>query len=122
MELSVWKGNLEQLKNNVITLRFGVIFFCLDKVLFRRHITFNNIFYFFKYSITNSRKKGGIIIHTEKIRQLARSMRDEIIEMRRYLHRHPELSYQEHETADFIQKNYGSTAFLTGARLQEQGF
>lgn len=98
------KRNLEQLKNNVITLRFGVIFFCLDKVLFRRHITFNNIFYFFKYSITNSRKKGGIIIHTEKIRQLARSMRDEIIEMRRYLHRHPELSYQEHETADFIQK------------------
>ncbi|HUR11168.1 MAG TPA: M20 family metallopeptidase [Flavitalea sp.] len=38
----------------------------------------------------------------EKIRQQANLAADEIIFIRRYLHAHPELSYQEFETASFI--------------------
>ncbi len=38
----------------------------------------------------------------EKIKRLAADYLSEITETRRYLHRHPELSMQEHHTADFI--------------------
>ena len=40
----------------------------------------------------------------EKIKQLAKQYRDEFIEIRRHLHAHPELSYQEYNTSLFVQE------------------
>ncbi len=40
----------------------------------------------------------------EKIQGLARQYHEEFIEVRRHLHAHPELSYQEYETSAFIQQ------------------
>lgn len=40
----------------------------------------------------------------QKIQQLARQYADEFIEVRHYLHAHPELSYQEYKTSAFIQE------------------
>jgi amidohydrolase len=40
----------------------------------------------------------------EKIKQLAGQFAPEFIKIRHHLHAHPELSYQEFETADFVQK------------------
>lgn len=40
----------------------------------------------------------------EKIKELAHSLHREVIDIRRHLHRHPELSFEEKETADFIGK------------------
>jgi len=39
----------------------------------------------------------------EKIEQLAKTYHDEFIDIRRHLHAHPELSYQEFKTSKFIQ-------------------
>lgn len=38
----------------------------------------------------------------EKIKALARDWQDEFIAVRRHLHAHPELSYQEHNTAKYV--------------------
>jgi amidohydrolase len=46
----------------------------------------------------------------QKIKELARTYADEFIAVRRHLHAHPELSYQEFETSKFVQ-----------AKLQEFG-
>lgn len=46
----------------------------------------------------------------ERIKDLAKSYAPEYIEIRHYLHAHPELSYQEYETSKFVQQkltNYG---------------
>jgi hippurate hydrolase len=40
----------------------------------------------------------------EKIQALAKQYKDEFIAVRRHLHAHPELSYQEFETSAFVQK------------------
>ena len=40
----------------------------------------------------------------ERIRQLAKQYASEFIEVRHYLHAHPELSYQEFETSKFVQQ------------------
>lgn len=40
----------------------------------------------------------------EQIRQLAKKYAPQFIEIRRHLHSHPELSYQEFETSAFVQK------------------
>jgi hippurate hydrolase len=40
----------------------------------------------------------------QKIKELARQYTPEFIEVRHYLHAHPELSYQEFETSKFVQK------------------
>jgi amidohydrolase len=42
------------------------------------------------------------MITTDRIRQLAKEIAPEIIEIRRHLHSHPELSFHETETAKFI--------------------
>ncbi|KIC90706.1 M20 metallopeptidase family protein [Flavihumibacter solisilvae] len=42
---------------------------------------------------------------SEKIRQLASRYADEFINVRRYLHAHPELSYQEFETSAYVQEH-----------------
>lgn len=40
----------------------------------------------------------------EKIKNLAEKYSEEFIQIRRHLHAHPELSYEEYETAAFVQK------------------
>ncbi len=44
----------------------------------------------------------------QKIKALAKQYAPEFIEVRHYLHAHPELSYQEFETSKFIQKKLAS--------------
>lgn len=44
----------------------------------------------------------------QKIKALAKSYAPDFIEIRRYLHAHPELSYQEFETSQYIQKKLAS--------------
>ena len=39
----------------------------------------------------------------EHIKTLAKNYAEEFIGIRRYLHAHPELSYQEYETSAFVQ-------------------
>ena len=39
---------------------------------------------------------------TKKIKALAEEIREEVIGIRRHLHQHPELSYHEEETADYL--------------------
>src|SRR4051794_41003577 len=46
----------------------------------------------------------------QKIKELAARYAAEFIEVRRYLHAHPELSYQEFETSQFIQKKLAEYA------------
>lgn len=43
----------------------------------------------------------------QKIRELAKTYAPEFISIRRHLHAHPELSYQEYETSKFIQQKLG---------------
>ena len=38
----------------------------------------------------------------DKIKSLAKAYKEEVIQNRRHLHSHPELSYQEYETAKFV--------------------
>jgi len=44
---------------------------------------------------------------TEKIKKLAKNMAPEFVPIRRHLHAHPELSYQEYQTSAYIQKALG---------------
>jgi len=52
----------------------------------------------------------------QTIKTLAEDLYPEIVDIRRHLHRHPELSYQEHETAEFISKTLArkQISFKTG--------
>jgi len=52
----------------------------------------------------------------QNIKTLAEDLYPEIVEIRRHLHRHPELSYHEHETAEFISKTLAreGISFKTG--------
>src|SRR5690606_21817773 len=45
-----------------------------------------------------------------KISSLAKKYFQEAIEIRRHLHAHPELSYEEYETAEFIKEKLSSWA------------
>ena len=38
----------------------------------------------------------------EKIKEMATGAFDEIVEIRRHLHQHPELSFKEHKTSAYI--------------------
>jgi amidohydrolase len=40
----------------------------------------------------------------QKVRDLASAMKAELVAIRRHLHAHPELSYKEHNTADYVSK------------------
>lgn len=44
------------------------------------------------------------MIPADSIKQKAQELSDNFIEVRRYLHQHPELSYQEFETAKFVRQ------------------
>jgi amidohydrolase len=50
----------------------------------------------------------------EKIQQLARTIHPGVIENRRHLHAHPELSFQEHETSAFVK------SYLDGLKISWQ--
>ena len=43
-----------------------------------------------------------------KIKALAKEYNDEVIQIRRHIHQHPELSFKEFETSKFIQKQLTS--------------
>lgn len=43
-----------------------------------------------------------MVNETKTLRQLADEVTQEVVEWRRYLHQHPELSFHEEETADFV--------------------
>jgi amidohydrolase len=47
---------------------------------------------------------------------VADALRDQVVQWRRHLHRHPELSFQEHETAEFVETTLRSFDGLTLSR------
>jgi amidohydrolase len=55
------------------------------------------------------RISGYIIMLKEKIRHLARQYAPDFIAIRHHLHAHPELSYQEFETSQFVQQQLTRT-------------
>ena len=46
----------------------------------------------------------------EFVKSITSPYEKELIETRRYLHRHPELSFQETDTADYIRMSAGASA------------
>src|SRR4026207_712672 len=69
----------------------------------------------------------------DEIKQLAKEIHDDVIENRRHLHAHPELSFCEHETSSFIKVqldemeipwktmgNTGVVALLKGEKPSEK--
>jgi len=50
-------------------------------------------------------KKDVMLVMDKKLNELAKNFREKTIENRRHLHRHPELSLHEKNTADFVMKN-----------------
>jgi metal-dependent amidase/aminoacylase/carboxypeptidase family protein len=59
----------------------------------------------------------------QKIKDLAKDLAPEFIEIRHHLHAHPELSYQEFETSRFIQEKLASydIPFQVKAKIPLQG-
>lgn len=56
-----------------------------------------------------------------KIKSLSASYFEEILQIRRHLHAHPELSFQEYETADFIEKKLEEFGFKDVQRIAKTG-
>lgn len=56
----------------------------------------------------------------DKIQQTAKALQEEYIQLRRHLHMHPELSYQEYETASFVEKKLQEIGLST-TRLATTG-
>jgi amidohydrolase len=46
--------------------------------------------------------KGVVVMNRESVRALLDSVADDVIQWRRHLHKHPELSFQEEKTAQFV--------------------
>ena len=57
----------------------------------------------------------------EQIQQLAKQYAQEFIEMRRHIHAHPELSFQELETAAFVRKKLDSWGIEYTAQVGGEG-
>ena len=57
----------------------------------------------------------------EKIKQLAEAERDNCISLRRHLHAHPELSFHEVETSDYIRKRLVSMGFDSVSTVGDTG-
>lgn len=57
----------------------------------------------------------------EQIQQLAKQYAQEFIEMRRHIHAHPELSFQEVETAAFVRKKLDSWGIEYTAQVGGEG-
>ena len=58
-----------------------------------------------KWGIYRS-KKGEFYMNYDKLFSLIDSKKDDMFNDRRWLHEHPELSYEEKETSDYIYKHY----------------
>ena len=57
----------------------------------------------------------------EKIKSLSSSYFDDILQFRRHLHSHPELSFHEHETAKFIEQTLHSFGITQTERIADTG-
>ena len=57
----------------------------------------------------------------EFVKSITSPYEKELIEIRRYLHRHPELSFQETGTADYIRKNRSMHRVPRGHRCASGG-
>ncbi|MCC7331126.1 MAG: amidohydrolase [Flavobacteriales bacterium] len=57
----------------------------------------------------------------KNIKHRANEIQNEIIEIRRYLHQHPELSFKEFNTADFIEKTLKDYGITNIYRMVETG-
>lgn len=57
----------------------------------------------------------------DRIKSLAKEYKSELISNRRHLHAHPELSFQEHNTASFIEKQLQSYGISDMERKAETG-
>lgn len=51
------------------------------------------------------------------VSRIMKELEPEYIKIRRYLHQHPELSYQEFNTTDFIKKNLPDMALKHSAMV-----
>ncbi len=56
-----------------------------------------------------------------KIKELSDTYFEEILEIRRYIHANPELSFQEHKTASFIEKKLAEFGIANTQRIAETG-
>lgn len=56
-----------------------------------------------------------------KIKELSDTYFEEILEIRRYIHANPELSFQEHKTASFIEKKLAEFGINNTQRIAETG-
>lgn len=57
---------------------------------------------------------------SQKVRDLASAMKAELVAIRRHLHAHPELSYKEHNTADYVSGQLKATG-LEHSRMSVTG-
>ncbi|REE05857.1 M20 metallopeptidase family protein [Marinoscillum furvescens] len=57
----------------------------------------------------------------DKIKQLSESYFEDVLSIRRHLHSHPELSFQEHKTADFIEQQLRDMGITDFERKAETG-
>ena len=57
----------------------------------------------------------------QKIKTLSESYFEEILEIRRHIHAHPELSFKEHKTADFIEKKLHEFGIKKTERIADTG-
>ncbi len=58
---------------------------------------------------------------TDRIKDLAREYLPEVVEIRRHIHAHPELSFQEHQTAQFIESELRKLGFEDVQRIATTG-
>ncbi len=57
----------------------------------------------------------------EKIKHLAKEYANDVIDIRRHIHAHPELSYQEYETAKFVAKELRKIGIEPKEKVAETG-
>ncbi|MEP1035334.1 M20 family metallopeptidase [Ekhidna sp.] len=57
----------------------------------------------------------------QKIKSLSEDYFEEILEIRRHIHANPELSFQEHHTAEFIEKKLSEFGITTTQRIADTG-
>lgn len=57
----------------------------------------------------------------QQIKSLSESYFEEILEIRRYIHAHPELSFEEHNTAKFIEEKLHSFGITDTQRIAKTG-
>lgn len=64
-------------------------------------------------SVQKALKAGGVRLSSSDIKSAAKNMQMQLSQWRQHLHRHPELSFQETETAKFIAKNLEAIPDMT---------